>query len=68
LGGAHKFNIHLLFYLEKDCSETFMDFKDCIKFGNENPVSYVATVEGNQIWIKLETQTSQTCYRLLVCG
>lgn len=25
-----------------------MEFKDCIKFANENPTSYVATVEGDQ--------------------
>ncbi len=25
-----------------------MSFKDCIKFTNENPVGYLATVEGNQ--------------------
>jgi len=25
-----------------------MEFKDCIKFANENPVSYVATVESDQ--------------------
>jgi pyridoxamine 5'-phosphate oxidase len=25
-----------------------MDFKDCIKFANENPICYLATVEGDQ--------------------
>ena len=25
-----------------------MEFKDCIKFANENPVSYIATVDGDQ--------------------
>lgn len=25
-----------------------MEFKDCVKFANENPVSYVATVGGEQ--------------------
>ena len=25
-----------------------MDFKDCIKFANENKVSYIATIEGDQ--------------------
>ena len=25
-----------------------MDFKDCIKFANETPVCYLATVEGKQ--------------------
>ena len=25
-----------------------MEFKDCIKFANENPASYVATVDGDQ--------------------
>jgi uncharacterized pyridoxamine 5'-phosphate oxidase family protein len=25
-----------------------MDYKDCIKFANENPVCYLATVEGDQ--------------------
>lgn len=25
-----------------------MEFKDCIKFANENPVSYIATEEGDQ--------------------
>jgi pyridoxamine 5'-phosphate oxidase len=25
-----------------------MDFEDCIKFANENPIAYLATVEGNQ--------------------
>ena len=25
-----------------------MDFKDCIKFANENPICYLATVDGDQ--------------------
>ena len=25
-----------------------MEFKDCIKFANENPVSYIATMDGDQ--------------------
>ena len=25
-----------------------MEFKDCIKFANENPVTHIATVEGDQ--------------------
>ncbi len=25
-----------------------MDFKDCIKFANENPVTYIATIDGDQ--------------------
>ena len=25
-----------------------MEFKDCIKFANDNPMTYVATLDGNQ--------------------
>jgi uncharacterized pyridoxamine 5'-phosphate oxidase family protein len=25
-----------------------MDFKDCIKFANENPIAWIATMDGNQ--------------------
>jgi pyridoxamine 5'-phosphate oxidase len=28
--------------------EGFMDFKDCVKFANENKTCYLATVEGDQ--------------------
>jgi nitroimidazol reductase NimA-like FMN-containing flavoprotein (pyridoxamine 5'-phosphate oxidase superfamily) len=32
--------------------EVKMDYKDCIKFANENPVCYVATADGDQprVW------------------
>jgi pyridoxamine 5'-phosphate oxidase len=26
-----------------------MDFKDCLKFANDNPVSFIATMEGETL-------------------
>jgi len=55
-----------------------MDFKDCIKFANENPVSFIATMEGEKprvraflMWFADEsgfyyhTGTAKSVYRQL---
>lgn len=29
-----------------------MEFKDCLKFANKNPIAWIATIEGNQLRVR----------------